>query len=143
MGLDNGIELRSKRELNIPPELVRVRNNLEYYEHDDYPCVYNICYWRKCWNIRHAIGIALKVEDFNDVGKEKLTINDVKNIWHVINYLNCKKVWDETDSIWSYKEIRGILDDDLLALEWLIQFMHDDTRAFANQEVYVDFYDSY
>lgn len=142
MGLDNGITLHSTRPIPIPKELVRVYDDSQYEKTEDYPYAYSICYWRKCWNIRRAIALALGT-DMEDASKDGLTISDIKNIWHAINYLNCKKVWDEGDSLWTYKEIRDNLDESLHALEWLINIMRYCKDGFLFGEMRLEFYDSY
>ena len=99
---------------------------------------YEILYWRKCWNLRREISHALNLP-FDYVQKFGLSIDEVKTIWHVINENNNKYWWEHTDSIWSYEEMRDHLDNDLLALEWLIHYM----RAHKENEYMVEFYDSY
>lgn len=142
MGLDNGIVLYTLDEVKVPSELeIRFRTwNDERYSQFEYS--YDICYWRKCWNVRRQIMNRCGIKNENDPdGIYLLDIDQVKQIWTAINYLNKKKIWDvkEDDSIWTYKEMRDHLDYDLLALEWLIHFMRNhDPKTYR-----VIFYDSY
>lgn len=120
---------------NIPKELrgrfddiCRTENGYEY----------GICYWRKCRNVRRNIADAIFGYVPYDCNKEDLDVGDVKEIYHVIEYLNKRYIWDQidNDSIWTYDEMKDTLEDNLMCLEWLIWFMrHNECR--------VDFYDSY
>ena len=136
MGLDNGIILYTQTPIeNIPKELSDRLNDICHTENG---YEYDICYWRRCHNIRRNIADVLFGYPPEYCGKENLDIGDVKEIYHVIQYLNKRHIWDQidNDSIWSYDEIHDQLDDDLLYLEWLIYFMR-------RNECRVDFYDSY
>lgn len=135
MGLDNGLLLHSKEQIEGRPSFIKPTT---VWSGEEYPFSYEICYWRKCWNIRrevqHAIGAPA-----DDVNKFGLDIAEVKNIWHAINELNSETAWGN-DSIWSYEEIKDHLDRDLNAIEWLIWFM----RQYEDDESWVvEFYDSY
>lgn len=143
MGLDNGIIMRSKKHIEVPRELERASESICSAYSDGYTFEYDLCYWRKCWNIRYAIATSLDTVADLSVGKSDLTIQDIKNIWYDINYLNHKRVWDEGDSIWTYKEIRDNLDSALLTFEWLIYFMRKHEKEFKNGDICVEFYDSY
>lgn len=144
MGLDNGIVMKSKKHIKVPRELVRVYKSTCSAYDKNYTFEYELCYWRKCWNIRRAIGMALGTNLGEDASKDNLDIYDVKNIWHALNHLNNKRAWEaESDSIWTYKEIRDNLDYSLLTLEWLINFMREHLDDFENGDIYVEFYDSY
>lgn len=139
MGLDNGIILHTKKKVEIPFPL-DLEGDLEpSFNGNEYE--YSICYWRNCWNIRAGVKNAFHLPP-DDVNLEFLAVGDVKEIWHVIHRLNKKKRWehcDEGDSIWTYKEIRDHLDNNLTALEWLIYVM----RHMRSDEYRVKFYDSY
>ena len=136
MGLDNGIILYTQTPIeNIPKELSGrlgdvCRTELGYE--------YDICYWRRCRNVRRNIAEVIFGYMPYDCNKEDLDVGDVKEIYYVIKYLNKRHIWDQidNDSMWTYDEIHDQLDDDLLYLEWLIYFMR-------RNECRVDFYDSY
>lgn len=102
---------------------------------------YEIFYFRKCWNIRREIISALNA-DYEYCSKAWLTIEEVKNIWWAISEINHKSAWNNSESIWTWDEIKDKLDRTLLALEWLIGFMREhvgDKTPFYM----VEFYDSY
>ena len=143
MGLDNGITMRSKIPIEVPCELVRVSESICSAYDKNYTFEYELCYWRKCWNIRHGIGMALGTNLGEDASKDRLDIGDVKNIWHVLNHLNNKRTWDSGDSIWTYKEMRDNLDCSLLTLEWVIYLMRNYSQLFKDGCICVEFYDSY
>ena len=131
MGMDNGIILHTVKQIDFPKELHIGdwwQSNGQYH--------YGICYWRKCWNIRREMAHIISAP-LDYVAKENLDITEVKNLWRAINELNSKRVWENGDSFWSYDEMRDHLDNDLLKLEWLIDFMSKD------DESQVEFYDSY
>ena len=134
MGLDNGIILHTKTKISAPKELKGRLSDFSIGE-DEYQ--YDICYWRKCWNIRRGVWQALNTAP-DYVYIDSLTIDEIKQIWKVIYDLNARDVWDDGGyTIWSYDEIHDQLDYDLLSLEWLISYLreHPDARA--------EFYDSY
>ncbi len=139
MGLDNGIILHSKYMTKAAERPAGV-TSLGADEINGEPVWdYEICYWRKCWNIRNKVAYTFDLpRDY--VQKYDLSIGDVKQIWHIINELNSPHLWEnEGGSIWTYKEIKDHLNNDLLALEWLIFFM----RTHKEEDYMVEFYDSY
>lgn len=138
MGLDNGIYLHTKKPIKFPTEIDNYVWEFST-ESDTFSYHYELCYWRKCWNIRHEIGRALQAQSMEDVAKAWLTIADVKNIWRAIQQLYSKRAWESGESIWTWSEIKDHLTRDLLILEWLISFM----RQHEESEYIVEFYDSY
>ena len=131
MGLDNGLILHTAKQINFPKEL-----HIDDWWQSNGQYHYGICYWRKCWNIRHEMAHIINAP-LDYVAKYDLDITEVKNLWRAINELNSKRAWEDGDSFWSYDEMRDHLDNDLLKLEWLIDFMGKD------DESQVEFYDSY
>lgn len=131
MGLDNGLILHTAKQINFPKEL---HIDDWWQSNDQYH--YGICYWRKCWNIRREMAHIINAP-LDYVAKYDLDITEVKNLWRAINELNSKRAWEDGDSFWSYDEMRDHLDNDLLKLEWLIDFMGKD------DESQVEFYDRY
>lgn len=139
IGLDNGIILYTNRPIDpVPAELRGRIPEVQNANHTELGYEYGICYWRGCENIRRNISEELYGGPRVYCAKDELDIGDVKAIWHVIDFLNRRHIWDQidNDSMWTYNEIHDMLDDDLLYLEWLIYFM-------KNNECRVDFYDSY
>lgn len=139
MGLDNGLRLHTKDPIDFPKEIADYINSLSVDLRSPFPYEYELCYWRKCWNVRCEIGHALQAQNMEYVAKAWLTIADVKNIWRAIQQLYLKRAWESGESIWSWSEIKDHLTRDLLILEWLISFM----RQHDEKEYMVEFYDSY
>ena len=140
MGLDNGLVLYTKEPIEVPKEIEKLIT-IATHEEWDYSREYELLYFRKCWNVRNAVGRALDA-GLEYCAKSGLTIDDVKSIWWVINQLNSKHSW-EGGSIWSYEEIKDRLDNSLLILEWLIHFMREHYYIGASADYIVEFYDSY
>ena len=140
MGLDNGIYLHTRKPVKFPPEISNyVWEFPAEAKNDVFPYHYELCYWRKCWNVRCEIGRALEAQNMEYVAKAWLTIADVKNIWRAIQRLYSKRAWESGESIWTWNEIKDQLARDLLMLEWLIFFM----RQHDEKDYMVEFYDSY
>ena len=134
MGLDNGVTLHTKAPVPELKELGVAENRYE----SDFNFHYDICYWRKCWNIRREVRYVLEA-DHEYVEKCWLSVGEVKGIWWALNNLNDPNVWDDDTSIWTYEEIQDHLEHDLYKLEWLIHFM----RTHDPDDYMVEFYDSY
>ena len=112
MGLDNGI-------------IVRNKNGIEE----------EICYWRKCWNIRKLIFDCI---DSNEMLFEySLSLGNLIDIYYALKTLN-KENWSENGgSIWEWEEIRKGLKRDIKTLNKLIKRMKKEPG------LEVIFYDSY
>lgn len=136
MGLDNGIVLKTKNSIIEKPSWVKFIGNPA--EHDDGSLEYDICYWRKCWNIREAIFNILEDNDRREWEFE-LSLNQVVAIRDRLSrFLTEGEDWEELgDSIWSFEEMIPVLTEDILNLSWLIGYMKKDVHAI------VYFYDSY
>lgn len=152
MGLDNAIYVRAHKKVKTPPEVMWRGytdnwNEASFYGHEKDDGLYiegcfdrELCYWRKCWNIR---GLVLEiVGDRYDGrgGSVTLTVDDLNKFYKALFNLNSSKGWKNNDSsIWEYKEMRDVLDQDLTNLEWLIWYMNQEN----NQVEEVFFIDSY
>ena len=136
MGLENGIVLKTKNSIIEKPSWVKFIGNPA--EHDDGSLEYDICYWRKCWNIREAIFNILEDDDRREWEFE-LSLNQVVAIRdRLCRFLTEGEDWEELgDSIWSFEEMIPVLTEDILNLSWLIGYMKKDVHAI------VYFYDSY
>lgn len=136
MGLDNGIQVRRTPETNKITEL-KVFNR---YWDEELKYDFEVCYWRKCWNIRHMI--MDRVEGCLDCLDTILTKNDIDNIIDGLDSFNGANwdldggsIWEWTsdEDGWSYSEYVKQNIEDLKLLRHLMD-MYD-------LEVY--FYDSY
>ena len=113
MGLDNGIIIKNK-------------NGIEKKE---------ICYWRKCWNIRRLI---FECIDPNEMLFEySLSLDNLVDIYYALKGLNKENWNDNGGSIWTWEEIRKGLKRNIKALNKLIK------RMKRESDLEVIFYDSY
>ena len=134
MGLDNGLTLRTRKQIdpNLVPSYVEITaeptNDALVFE-------YEVCYWRKCWNIRDMIFNCL-----GDVGKDnsscEVSISALESIRDGIYEFLCNGD-DWEDSIWDFDEMIDHLSLDIVNLSWVINYLKEDPHA------YVYFYDSY
>lgn len=136
MGLDNGI---------IIPKTDKTKLfGLDDYFKTEYESSNNleVLYWRKCWGIRNDV-----VNYLCDVyGTDRdcyswiLDDTDIKEIISIIKSWQNKKKWnmDGGSPIWTYKEVKDMLRDDIVDLTYLLAKMEDYKNAFK-----VEFYDSY
>lgn len=145
MGLDNGLTITTKHPENfiISKEFVWRDDGWSGVKcADGSGMIYSreVCYWRKCWNIRGEIIEALGDRWDEDKYEFELTVEELKRIWKSINSLNKKKVWNNSElgSIWDYSDIRDVLDQDLINIEWLIEEKKKNPDGFR-----IYFYDSY
>ena len=97
----------------------------------------SLCHWRKCWNIRGELFDAIDRNDDREL-YYRMDYDAVKRFYIALERLNHRRIWENNnDSIWTWKEYRDHLDQDLLNLEWLLYLMKD------NPDIEVVFYDSY
>ena len=130
MGLDNGLIAKKTNIEKINKKLLALGSY-------DYGETVEIAYWRKCWNVRYAIGDALGT--FYDNGntyvnkEEVLAIIEELKRFNKHNWLN--NGWD--GSIWDWNEIKKSHRANIRRLHRLVRLMD----KYPMIEVY--FYDSY
>ena len=129
MGLDNGIVLKYRGDVN-PPSYVRI----EKYDEFESNVEWEVCYWRKCHGIRDDIIGLLGGESDDSV--YDLSIKDVENIMDLM-YETLKSPEDWRSPIWSFDEMIRHLAQEIVNLSWLLEFMQENPHATAY------FYDSY
>lgn len=135
MGLDNGITLYTKHEIDFnkePSYLVKFVNMFRagVYEYD-------ICYWRKCWDVRERIINILNAGQEGgayeiDTPEQVIAIREA-----LIDFLRQPEEW--RDSIWEIGEILDTLGQQIINLTWLADYM----TKHRNEYLVVEFYDSY
>lgn len=134
MGLDNGIMAENVTH----PKAIDILAKWHYprYNREN---VYEICYWRKCWNVREAILDICCERSPNDWERD-LDISEVCAIRGYLESLN-EKIWDSESlyggSIWEWEEHEPQNQMHIEALTDLIEAMQYD----PDMRVY--FYDSY
>ena len=104
MGLDNGICVRGLKRNSLIGKLFKYPFDNDYGEAPD------ICYWRKCWNIRREILSILQHPEGD--GRFDIARDDVLEIRDALrHYLNYPRDWDY-GTIWDFSEIEGALKRD-------------------------------
>lgn len=140
MGLDNGIILKTKKEINLNvedgdfdavPSCVHIEE-LEKSEDGFYQ--YDVCYWRKCWGLRNTIVEILEMDEHlyeKDVNLKNLSlISDA--IYYILKEPDC---WES--SVWDIDEMTSHLAQDIININWLIKYLKNNNHAYCY------FYDSY
>ena len=139
MGLDNGVHLIVKEKLDLDdwmifPEWAKIEFDEYSTEHYKDGYYYDICYWRKCWDLRERLMSAIDGKDQSKSPIDKPSQIDGM-IDEIIYYLKNPEEWDR--SIWELDEIVPILAQDIINLGWLKKYMEEHPKARA------EFYDSY
>jgi hypothetical protein len=128
MGLDNGICVK----LNDYSYKIRALKRFQ----ESYG--FEICYWRKCWNVREDIFTVICAETDSQY-HFILDIYDIKEIIKVLKSYN-KKTWiygGWGGSIWEWSEHKKTNRRHIRNLKRLVRIM----KKYPDLEVY--FYDSY
>lgn len=135
MGLDNSIEIKRNAYTNSIPELRQFELECDkVHEYD-----FEVCAWRKCWNIRNDI-LWIIGERFGDQYEYVLPKEDIDQIIKLLESYNADNfedsgscIWDWDDEEYPYSEK---IQQDIASLKVLRQLMD-------KYELEVYFYDSY
>jgi hypothetical protein len=131
MGLDNGIHVKRTPESERIPEMTSFDEDWrKKYGYD-----FEVCYWRKCWNVRSRIFDVL-TGGFDDKYRIVLTIEDIDKIIEVLKSFTPDNWQDEWWSIWTFEEMEDVLKQQIQNLGVLKRLMQE-------YELEVYFYDSY
>lgn len=131
MGLDNGIMVR-RNEASMG-----AYNKLACFEDSwdtNHEWDFEICYWRKCWNIRHLIFNILN--ESSDNYEYHIYREDIPKIIDILKSLNDKNWTDNGSSIWTYQEQKPHIKQHIKNLKKIYKLMKE-----YDLDVY--FYDSY
>lgn len=134
MGLDNGIIYKNiQHKCAVGPFIRWAAESIETNEIE-------LCYWRKCWNIRREILAILNAPQ--DGGEFSINLFQLRQIRKtILRFLLHPKEWDcnseLNSSIWTYSEIKWRLVRSCVALLWA------ERRICKDPGSYVIFYDSY
>jgi hypothetical protein len=131
MGLDNGICVKRTPTSEKIPELRAFEEEWD----KEHRFNFEVCYWRKCWNIRSII---LDVVDcgFDKEYRLTLTIDDIDRITEALKSLTAENWEDEGWCIWEFDEMKENLERQIYNLGVLKRLMQE-------HELEVYFYDSY
>ena len=132
MGLDNGIEIKRTDFTSSIPWIKAFEYNWDKEGKYDF----EVCYWRKCWNVRGMIFNVINHQSDNDYQVE-LSTEDLRAIKEGLQKYN-KRTWDESESIWTWEEQKPHIKRQICNLKKLIKLKEKHGNLI---EVY--FYDSY
>jgi hypothetical protein len=119
MGLDNSIEVKRTPYTNTIPELQRFNMSWDTKHEWDF----EICYWRKCWNVRGAIF------DATDPGKPMdnvvytLNAGEIDRIIVALQSFNADNWDDGGGSIWDWEDMEERLQMQVENLKGLRKLM--------------------
>ena len=129
MGLDNGICVKKTDFLS---------NNYKLKKMHHFSTSIELCYWRKCWNIRNLILDTLNIYSDNDL-KYYLSIDEIDDIIKVLKKLN-KSNWNDFGySIWDWKEQKRHIKQHIKNLKYIKKLLN----KYPNEKIDIYFYDSY
>ena len=99
MGLDNGIQIKRNTSTNSIPEL----KQFELAYDNKHQFDFEICYWRKCYNIRNMIMDVVESARDND-NSDILTTTDIEKIIHGLQSFNSANWQENGGSIWDWDD---------------------------------------
>lgn len=127
MGLDNGIVVCAN---SYTYKIKWMKQDI--FHHVSH--TYEICYWRKCWQIRNAIFNIINPAADNDTETD-CTVEDIVAIRKMLKTWN-KKSWEATDPYWEWEDMKPVLKRQIRDLGKLI-------KAMKRYPLRVYFYDSW
>lgn len=140
MGLDNGFEIRGKsydgdeflEEFGQSyPDFVKT-----YGSHK----VYELAYWRKCYNIRHKMFDSFP--QFEDADGGKIKISELPKLKGILTYFLKKKNWTvDGSSIWTWEEQLPCIANQIFLITKLMEDIEDE--GITDDDIEIEFYDSY
>lgn len=134
MGLDNGVCVRRTESSNKIKELKK----FEHIWDTEHKYDFEICYWRKCWNVRGEILHALGAYSDNDY-EAPISLLTIDSVIKALKSFNAEN-WDDNGpggSIWTWEEQKPHIKRHIRNLKYIKRLM----KKYPNLEVY--FYDSY
>lgn len=135
MGLDNGIQIKRNTSTNSIPEL----KQFELAYDNKHQFDFEICYWRKCYNIRNMIMDVVESARDND-NSDILTTTDIEKIIHGLQSFNSANWQENGGSIWDW-------DDEEYPYSEKIQYDIENLKKLQTlmekYDLEVYFYDSY
>lgn len=131
MGLDNGLCIkRNDKSLSVYDTVKRFEKEWEKkYQFD-----FEVCYWRKCYNVRHRIAMA--IGGINDNLYTPLKREDIPKMIDALKFFNAENWDDDGGSIWEWDEQEELIEQHIENLEYLYELM-------GEHDLDVYFYDSY
>ena len=130
MGLDNGIVIKKNEKTSAIEDKFGA-----LFDERTYNDEYDVCYWRKCWNIRNEILYIIN-HRFEEEYEFSLDVEDVEQIIEFLGSLDADTWTDSGSSIWDWDEMEEHVQQDIENLNALVELMQE-------YDLDVKFYDSY
>lgn len=146
MGLDNGIIIKGKTLAG--QDFVTEFFNEYDKEASSYPSgARDLAYWRKCWNVRHAILELPFAGQYDGQGGDvRMFISDLPDVVGVMKYFLDESHWIEGNgfingSIWTWTEQLRNTAYVIWIITRLIEEIED--KKIEDADIDIFFYDSY
>lgn len=130
MGLDSGVIIKKNDKTEAVDD--KLSALFEEYTHGQY---YDVCYWRKCYNLRNEI-LYIIGHRFDEEYEFGLDVEDVEQIIEYLSSINEDNWEDSGQSIWEWNEMEEHIQNDIENLNALVELMNE-------HDMDVVFYDSY
>lgn len=135
MGLDNGIQIKRNTSTNSIPEL----KQFELAYDNKHQFDFEICYWRKCYNIRNMIMDVIESARDND-NSDILTTTDIEKIIHGLQSFNSANWQENGGSIWEWDDEEYPYSE---KIQRDIENLKNLQTLMEKYDLEVYFYDSY
>ena len=135
MGLDNSIQIKRNTSTNSIPELKQFELSYDNKHQFDF----EICYWRKCYNIRNMIMDVVESARDNDKS-DILTTTDIEKIIHGLQSFNSANWQENGGSIWDWDDEEYPYSE---KIQRDIENLKNLQTLMEKYDLEVYFYDSY
>lgn len=135
MGLDNSIQIKRNTSTNSIPEL----KQFELAYDNKHQFDFEICYWRKCYNIRNMIMDVVESARDND-NSNILTTTDIEKIIHGLQSFNSANWQENGGSIWDWDDEEYPYSE---KIQRDIENLKNLQTLMEKYDLEVYFYDSY
>ena len=135
MGLDNSIQIKRNTSTNSIPELKQFELSYDNKHQFDF----EICYWRKCYNIRNMIMDVVESARDND-NSDILTTTDIEKIIRGLQSFNSANWQENGGSIWDWDDEEYPYSE---KIQRDIENLKNLQTLMEKYDLEVYFYDSY
>lgn len=135
MGLDNSIQIKRNTSTNSIPEL----KQFELAYDNKHQFDFEVCYWRKCYNIRNMIMDVVESARDND-NSDILTTTDIEKIIHGLQSFNSANWQENGGSIWDWDDEEYPYSE---KIQRDIENLKNLQTLMEKYDLEVYFYDSY
>ena len=135
MGLDNSTQIKRNTSTNSIPEL----KQFELAYDNKHQFDFEICYWRKCYNIRNMIMDVVESARDND-NSDILTTTDIEKIIHGLQSFNSANWQENGGSIWDWDDEEYPYSE---KIQRDIENLKNLQTLMEKYDLEVYFYDSY